>query len=171
MDRGDTIANRVRTKAVVLAAIAILVVLIWAAWRQDLPGATLTSSAAADEEALRALMTAWDAAYLQQDTAALAAILADDYMLIDAAGRRVTRSEYVIGAVKVPARPPQPASTEDVSVRLYGDAAVVTGRSHVKGLPRGRAQLLGAEVLVTDVFIRKEGRWKAVLTQATSLTP
>jgi ketosteroid isomerase-like protein len=126
------------------------------------------SPAAADAE-VRAFMRSWDEAYLAQSTSALARLLAEDFTLVDASGRSIGRDEYVISAAKAPARPPESDASEIVSVRIYGDTAVVIGRSRTKGVPRGRMQLLGTDIIFTDVLIRKGGTWQAVATHATAI--
>jgi hypothetical protein len=53
----------------------------------------------------------------------------------------------------------------DLSVRVYGQAAVVTGRLVVKL----RAQPAPYALRFTDVWERRSGRWQLVVFQATRL--
>ena len=54
---------------------------------------------------------------------------------------------------------------DDVQVAVFGDAAVVTGRTRAAGEYKGTA----AEVVIrfTDTFIRRDGRWQAVASHAS----
>ena len=55
--------------------------------------------------------------------------------------------------------------TEGVKVRIYGDAAVVTGSAEIKVSSGGR--LLEFSILFTDVYAKQEGRWQMVAWQST----
>jgi ketosteroid isomerase-like protein len=123
------------------------------------------------EEQLRSLVREWDAAYATHDMTTLASILADDYEMVDAAGEFINRTDYVIGATSATALLPEGEGGESTGllVRLYGDTAVVTGRSRSKGVPRNRLLAQGMEVVFTDLFVRIGSQWRAVATHATPL--
>jgi ketosteroid isomerase-like protein len=55
-------------------------------------------------------------------------------------------------------------TVDDVAVRVFGDAAVVTGRTVARGNSPGAAPV---ELRFTDVFVRQDGRWLAVASQGT----
>jgi len=50
----------------------------------------------------------------------------------------------------------------DLKVQLYGDTAVVTGRQTEKATYKGEDA--SAVYRVTDVWIRRDGRWQAIAT-------
>ena len=54
----------------------------------------------------------------------------------------------------------------EVKVRVYGDAAVVTSRVHVKLTSSGRVD---DRVRVTEVYVKQGGKWRCVSTQVTSI--
>jgi ketosteroid isomerase-like protein len=156
-------------------AVAAVIVVTFAVLRLDLPerstsamtdGATPRSDPYSEEQ-LRVLIRAWDGAYAQHDTNTLSRILADDYGMVDADGQFVNRTEYLINVVK--AAPPEGdgSASSGLLVRVYGETAVVTGRSRAKGVPRGRLHGAGAEVVFTDVFVRSGDGWRAVATHAS----
>ena len=136
-----------------------------------LPPQTASAQDPSSEEHLRSLVREWDAAYVRHDTKALSSILADDYSMVDAAGAFISRTDYVIGAASATALLPEGESgaSSGLLVRLYGDSAVVTGRSRSKGVPRNRPLAEGMEVVFTDLFVRIGNQWRAVATQATPL--
>jgi ketosteroid isomerase-like protein len=121
------------------------------------------------EQEVRELTRKWDEAQAQRDTATLAGILADGFVLTDASGAVLDKSQYLTTLFKAPDMTQQSFTTEDLSVRVYGDAAVVTGRSSWKGRPRGKGQFVNAQYRFTDVWVRRQGNWQAVATQGTAL--
>ncbi len=56
---------------------------------------------------------------------------------------------------------------DDVSVRLFGDTAVVRGRTVASGKFNGAP--ISARIRFTDVFIKRQGRWQAVASHASPL--
>ena len=126
------------------------------------------STAQGDEQQIRALLREWDNAYLNRDTAALARILADEFRFEDAGGVTLTKAEYLMSLVKAPdfSRVESFEST-DVAVVLDGDKAVVTGRSRVKGRPRGSGQAFGGDYRFTDTWIKRNQEWRAIASRAT----
>ena len=134
-----------------------------------LPISTASAQDPSSEEQLRSLVREWDAAYVSHDTKTLSSILADDYEMVDAAGEFISRTDYVIGAASAAALLPEGETGDSTGllVRMYGDTAVVTGRSRSKGVPRGQLRASGMEVVFTDLFVRMGNGWRAVATHAT----
>jgi ketosteroid isomerase-like protein len=58
---------------------------------------------------------------------------------------------------------------DDVTVRVFGDAAVVTGRTHGRGSYAGTPY--DVTIRFTDVFIRRDNRWQAVVSHASLASP
>jgi ketosteroid isomerase-like protein len=54
-----------------------------------------------------------------------------------------------------------------VSVRVYGDAAVATGRTRASG--RSHGQDVTVVLRFTDVFVRRGGRWQVVASHACAV--
>jgi ketosteroid isomerase-like protein len=59
--------------------------------------------------------------------------------------------------------------SENLDIRISGNAATVTGESSVKGRPRGRGFVIDARYRFTDTWARRGGRWLAVSTVATKI--
>jgi ketosteroid isomerase-like protein len=110
------------------------------------------------------LATAW----VRADRPAIERIIAPDWTVTGADGRLSTRGDVLRDAFDTKVHHITAIEIDDVRVRLFGDAAIVTGRTH----GRGRYQDVPYDVWIrfTDVFVRREGRWQAVASHATLLT-
>jgi hypothetical protein len=62
----------------------------------------------------------------------------------------------------------QQITIDGVEVRLFGEAAVVSGRTHALGEFAG--QRYDVWIRFTDVFVRRSGQWQAVASHASVLT-
>lgn len=106
----------------------------------------------------------WIAAIRHHDTAALARILADDFIDINVHGQ--TRDKAA--AMAASAAPPGTTQTlHDLKVRRYGDSAVANGINVVHSTAKGWT----VRVAFTDVFVRRHGTWQAVSAQETLRRP
>lgn len=108
--------------------------------------------------ALEALEQRWLEA--EDDPAALETILADDFIHVLPAGF-VTKREQIDFMRAHPA--PKDGTTrrfDDLRVRLFGTAGVVTG-----AVVATRADGTAQKTLFTDVFAYRNGRWQAVNAQ------
>lgn len=105
-------------------------------------------------------------AMLRGDAQALSRLLADDYIGTGAHGRVRTKAQvladYSSGAVKY-----ESITEDDVTVRVYGTAAVVTGRTRSKGKESGKN--VDAEHRFTRVWIQERGRWLLVASQSSPI--
>ena len=59
-------------------------------------------------------------------------------------------------------------SIDDLNIRVFGDIAVVAGRSVLAGSYQGKKA--SATQRFTGVFIKRDGRWQAVASQGTQIT-
>ena len=107
-------------------------------------------------------------AWMTADRAAIERIIAPDWTLTGADGRLSTRADVLRDAFETKVHRIAVIEIDDVRVRLFGDAAVVTGRTR----GRGRYQDVPYDVSLrfTDVFVRRDGRWQAVASHASLLT-
>jgi ketosteroid isomerase-like protein len=114
---------------------------------------------------LRAIEEQLAQAWMTGDRAFIEEILADDWSVTDLTGRVLTKTELLEEAFSSEDRRVAAMQITDVSVRPFGDWAIVTGRTEAAGEYRGEA----AEVALrfTDVFAKRDGRWQAVASQAT----
>jgi ketosteroid isomerase-like protein len=77
----------------------------------------------------------------------------------------VTRAQ-AIADCKSAAVPIVSFDMDDIAVRVFGDAAVVTGRTTVT---TGGATPATVRLRFTDVFSRRSGTWLVVASHATQL--
>jgi ketosteroid isomerase-like protein len=116
------------------------------------------------EQTLLQLERDWEQANAKNNLAALDRILAPEFVNTDSDGRLTTRAEVIArrksGAVKFAA-----FTQDDYKVHLFGDTAIVTGRSTIKGIRDGKDY--SGQERFTDVFVPRDGRWQAVSTHAS----
>lgn len=103
-------------------------------------------------------------AWVEHDRAVVAEVLADDWKVIDPAGRVLTKAQ-VLEEFDTGARKLESGTIDEVEVRAYGDCAVVTGRTTAQGSYEGNA--VTVRLRFTDVCVRRGGAWQVVASQAT----
>ena len=108
-------------------------------------------------------------AWVQQDAQTLEQILADDYTLAGAGDALIGKGQYVAGLDNPEFRTTS-AIVADLRIRVYGDAAVVTGRATYRGWSERRGRYV-RRFRFTDTFVRRESTWKCVATHASGLAP
>jgi len=110
------------------------------------------------------LATAW----VEGNPAFIEQLLADDWSATDLTGRVLTKAEVLQEAFGSKDRQVVSMRIDDVSVRPFGDWAIVTGRTQAAGEYQGEA----AEVTLrfTDVFAYRSGHWQVVASHATLLS-
>jgi hypothetical protein len=108
-------------------------------------------------------------AWVQRDTQTLEQILADDYTLAGTGDALIGKGQYVAEIVN-PEFQTTSAIVDDLRIRLYGDAAVVTGRAAYQGWSKKRGSYV-RRFRFTDTFIRRANTWKCVATHASGLGP
>ena len=105
-------------------------------------------------------------ALLAADTIALSRMLAPDFMEISRLGTVRTRADNIrdiaSGALHLTS-----ISYDSLNVRVYGDVAVLTGIADNTGTMRGFP--FSGRIRYTRVFVRRDGRWQAVLMQQTPI--
>src|SRR5688572_1737264 len=94
-------------------------------------------AAAGVEEQIMKMERDRAAAVVKGDVAAIDGLTSDDYILINASGKltdkATTMSDIKTGKIKLSSN-----VVSDMKVRVYGDTAVVTGKSTAKGTIDGR---------------------------------
>jgi ketosteroid isomerase-like protein len=117
------------------------------------------------EDHIQELGQEWTAAELQGDALALDEMLADDFVGIGPRGFMLTKEQWLARYQSGDLR--QDSLTwDEVRMRVYGDAAVATGRQTQRGAFQGHA--IAGQFRVTQVFVQQGGRW---LLAALQLSP
>jgi ketosteroid isomerase-like protein len=105
-------------------------------------------------------------AWIDGDREAVGSVLAADWSVIDLTGRVLTKAE-VMKEFGSGDRRIESGSVDDLNVRVFGDIAIVTGRSVLTGSYQGKKASVTQRF--TDVFIKRDGRWQAVASQGTQI--
>ena len=93
-------------------------------------------------------------------------VLADDWVITETDGSVWTKAQ-ILAAKKTGEDRISTEVTDDIKVRVYGNAAVVTGRNTLKGIFKGRD--LSGQERWTDTWIMKAGRWQCVATHISKI--
>ncbi|NDQ58788.1 MAG: nuclear transport factor 2 family protein [Acidipila sp.] len=124
------------------------------------------TSAQPGESAALQLEHDWTQAYLNHDVAALELVLADDWTYSPSDGSFKTRSQY-IEEFRVDTMKYQSIDQQNVSVRIYGNTAVVRGEEVIKATDSGKPVTL--HIRFTDVLVKTNGRWHAVASHESTI--
>lgn len=121
------------------------------------------------DEALRILTfeNAWSQAEAAHDAKALEPLLADTFTYTDDDGSFMNKDQWLAHVARGDDHYQQLAN-EDQNVKVYGDAAVVTGKYREKIERGGKTAALRGRF--TDVWIKQNGTWKCVASQSTLIT-
>jgi ketosteroid isomerase-like protein len=107
-------------------------------------------------------------AYLRSDADAIARGVMEDYTLTNSTGKITTRANDIEEAKK---NDPKYEVFEnyDMKVRVHGDTAIVTGRTHTKGISGGKP--FDSEFQFTDTFVKDGGRWRLLAGHVSKVRP
>lgn len=108
----------------------------------------------------------WDKAIVAKDRAAIEANMAEDFRQIDAAGNIETKESFVRDLVS-PQLTIDPYTVEDFEVRLYGDVALLSGRTRMTGRYDGKA--FSTHYRYIDVYVRRGEVWRIVSVQISRM--
>ncbi len=113
---------------------------------------------------VRALESARGQALLHADTTALSRMIGDEFIEVSRLGTLRTKAdnlrEIATGTLKLTS-----VTYDSVSVRIYGEVAVLRGIADNTGTFRGFP--FSGKLWYTRVFVRRDGRWQAVAMQHT----
>jgi len=113
------------------------------------------------------LENAWNHAVEAKDTKALDMLLAPTFVAVETDGSVSSKSEF-LASIRAPEYQPTQAVNEQISVQVYGNAAVVVGIFRIKGLEKGKPYVHRERF--TDTWIKRDRGWQCVASQATLIT-
>lgn len=109
-----------------------------------------------DRDFLRALVS--------REFNSLEQILADDFILIDLSGMVVAKEEF-LGSLRLGDLKFETIHAEEISLRVYGPAALVRGLTTMKGSFKSAPFAFNSRY--THTYVEQEGRWRMVAAQGT----
>ena len=117
------------------------------------------------EQIIRRLENEGREATLKNDIAANDRLLADNWMNINPDGSITTKAKLMEllkeGSFKI-----MSIDNDEVMIRVYGDAAVVNGRSTTKRAGQG-SEVIARQVRFTRVYAKSKGQWRVVSAHNT----
>lgn len=128
---------------------------------------TGVSAQSPDEQATREVQQAekdWRDAWVRGDPVALDRIHADDYLVINYLGQVNTKAQ-VMADVRAGAFKYESMEHKDVVMRAYGNVVIVNARTVNVG--HRQARDVSGEFSYTRVYVKRDGTWRAVLSQYT----
>lgn len=121
-----------------------------------------------DAALLSDLQQALARAWVAGDRATIERIIAPEWTTTGPDGGKGDRATVLAQVFEARVHTIQRLEIDDVRVRVFGDAAVVTGRTHGVGTYSGAPY--DVVIRFTDTFVRRDGRWQAVASHASLLT-
>lgn len=118
-----------------------------------------------DEAELIELQQILANAWLTGDRAMVERLIAPEWSSTGPDGSTTDRASVLAQVFETGVHKIRDLKIDNVKARVFGDAAVVTGRTHGIGEFEGS----GYDVVIrfTDTFVRREGRWQAVASHAS----
>lgn len=150
--RGEFMAKRI-------AAIALLLI-----FASGIIAAQHNSTISDDESKILALESAWNLAEEEKNVNALDQMLATTFVYTEFDGSFSDKTQFLKG-VKSSAINSDQITNQDVAVTLYGGSAVVVGIFKEKGIENGK--VFARRGRFTDTWVRQDGIWLCVASQAT----
>jgi len=151
------VVSTVKIEGVVFSALLLLCATL--AGAADKPAAAVVAH-------LKQLSDHWDRVIVAKDAAAVAGNMAEDFRIIDRRGD-ISGKQAFVADILDPKLTIDPYTVEDFDVRLYGDTALLSGRTHMTGKYDG--QPFASNYRYIDIYVRKGGVWKIVSVQITQL--
>lgn len=127
---------------------------------------TVSPSKIETEQQLRQMNDDWTKALVRADRVTLDRIMADDFFFaypMEGDDKAQFIGDVVSGDVKV-----ESLTRENITVRIWGDTAVLTGRDSARWSYQGRD--FSGHYKVINVYARREGEWRLVSVQACPIS-
>lgn len=112
-----------------------------------------------DAAKVRALEMKWTDSYKLRKIDILSSLLSDDFVITVEDGATYSKSGYITHTADTSVQV-KLAELSDLKVHLHGNAAVVTGAYHEKGISNG--QPYEYHDRLTDVWMKREGNWQVI---------
>lgn len=122
--------------------------------------------AAAAEAELLAIAAAWAEAIVANDADRIASFVTDDWVMVSELG--VTAGRDFLALVAAGELTHSAMTTVGATrVRVWGNTAALTAR--IANTAHFRGERFDADEWTTDVFVRRDGRWRCALSHYSAL--
>jgi hypothetical protein len=121
-----------------------------------------------DKKIVAALDTEYQAAVKNNDAPTRDRILGDEFALVTGSGKMYTKADLIAEARRGRARYDR-RDDADETVRVWGDAAVITARLTEKGTDDGKRFKYGA--WFSDTYVRTASGWRYAFAQSSLPLP
>lgn len=108
----------------------------------------------------------WDKAIVRKDLAAIADNMTPDFRQIRYNGDVVNKDVF-LRDITSPDLVIDPYAVEDFDVRIYGNLALLSGRTKMTGRYAGTA--FTSHYRYIDIYIKRDGRWRVCSVQITRI--
>ena len=115
---------------------------------------------------LKAQADAWDQAIIRKDAKAIAENMSGDFRHIDKSGDMSDRAAFLRDLLS-PDLVIHPYGVEDFDIRIYGDCALLCGRTRMTGTYQGKP--FRSHYRYVDTYVRQDGRWRVCSVQVTAV--
>ena len=105
-------------------------------------------------------------AMVSGDLSELEQLLSPDLIYTHTAGSTETKAEF-LSSLRLGSLSYESITPDDAEVRVFGEAAVSTGRSAMRVISNG--QELAFTIRFLEVYVRRDGRWLLEAWQSTRL--
>ena len=116
--------------------------------------------AAGDREQILQIERDWIQSFVTMDVAANERIVADDFLGTEPDGKRITKADIVAEVKTGEALASNHLNEDDVTIRFYGQTAVVNGSESWKQKDGKTGRFIW-----TDIFVKRNGKWQVVASQ------
>ena len=117
---------------------------------------------------LIAIAHEWDRAMVSNDAALIGRYMTDDWIIVGSDGRSGDRASF-LALIATGVLAHDEMTSGDFTVRVYGDAAVLTARGISAGRYEGHP--FREHEVSSNLFVRQDGTWKCAHTHLSALAP
>jgi ketosteroid isomerase-like protein len=157
-----TVARSTANQVALTAVVALGVAWTWCCGGS----AAVASERSSDVATLTRLSDDWDKAIVRKDEKAIADNMAEDFRMIDGRGDVSARKAFVADLIDSKLTI-DPYTVEEFDVRVYGDTALLSGRTRMTGKHDGKP--FESNYRYIDIYVRTKGTWKIVSVQITKV--
>jgi ketosteroid isomerase-like protein len=108
----------------------------------------------------------WDRDIIRKDSNAIAANMSDDFRHIGKTGEVTDRNTF-LHSIMSPDLVINPYTVEDFDIRIYGECALLCGRTKMSGTYQGKP--FHSYYRYIDIYSRINGQWKVCNVQITGI--